>query len=225
MDVCAIDCSDPCAAPAVAQARRLAEPFFRSDRSSHDWEHTLRVLRLCCDLGPREGADMVVLLVAALWHDIGRRDQDASRGEVCHAERGAALAAWLSADLPLTDGQKANVQHCVRAHRYRREPHPETLEARVLFDADKLDAIGAVGIARAYQFAGEIGARLHNPDRDPRHTRPYTREDTGYREYQIKLRFIKDRLLTEAGRRVAQERHRFMVLFFDRLQNEIDGHC
>jgi uncharacterized protein len=166
---------------------------------------------------------MTVLLVAALLHDIGRRDQDLSQGAVCHAERGAAMAAELLVDMPLGDAQKVNVQHCVRAHRFRRAPHPATLEARVLFDADKLDAIGAVGIARAYQFAGEVGARLHNPDGDLRHTRPYSREDTGYREYQVKLRHIKDRMLTAAGRRVAEERHRFMTQFFERFLDEIAG--
>jgi len=224
MERCPLDNPDPGAAPAVVQARRLARQILNGDRSSHDWEHTWRVYRLCCELGPREGADMTVLLVAALLHDIGRRDQDASRGAVCHAERGAALACEFLADMPLTDPQKANVAHCVRAHRFRRAPHPETVEARVLFDADKLDAIGAVGIARAYQFAGEVGARLHNAAPDLRQTRAYSREDTGYREYQVKLRHIKDRLLTDAGRRVAEERHRFMVRFFERFLEEVEGH-
>lgn len=223
MDVCLMDSCDPGSIPAVVRARRLAVPFFGGDRGSHDWEHTLRVYRLCCDLGPREGADMAVLLVAALWHDIGRRDQDASRGAVCHAERGALIAAELLAGMPLEDQQKANVRHCVHAHRFRKEPQPATVEARVLFDADKLDAIGAVGIARAYQFAGEVGARLHNSDRDLRQTRAYSREDTGYREYRLKLRHIKARMLTDAGRGVAEERHRFMVRFFDRFLAEIEG--
>ena len=209
--------------PAVARARQVAEQLFDGGPGSHDWEHTLRVYRLCRDLGPREGADMVVLSVAALLHDVGRCHQDTSRGAVCHAQQGARMAADLVADLPLSQAQKTNVVHCVRAHRFRSEPHPETIEARVLFDADKLDAIGAVGIARAYQFAGEVGARLHNPNHDISNTRAYSRDDTGYREYQVKLRHIKDRMLTDAGRRVAEERHRFMVLFFERFLEEIEG--
>ena len=209
--------------PAVAQARQIAERLLDGGPGSHDWEHTLRVYRLCCDLGPREGVDMTVLLVAALLHDIGRGHQDASRGAVCHAERGAQMAADLLNDLPITDGQKANVLQAIRAHRYRRKPQPQSIEARVLFDADKLDAIGAVGIARAYQFAGELGARLHNPNHDISNTREYSREDTGYREYQVKLRHIKDRMLTDAGRRVAEGRHRFMTGFFDRFLEEVEG--
>jgi uncharacterized protein len=201
----------------------MARQHLAGDPGSHDWEHTLRVYRLCADLGPREGADLAVLLVAALLHDIGRGHQDASRGAVCHAERGAAMSAALVAELPLTQAQKRNVVHCVRAHRFRRQPHPETIEAKVLFDADKLDAIGAVGIARTYQFAGEVGARLHNPNHDVRNTRAYSREDTGYREYQVKLRHIQRRMLTKAGRRVAEGRHRFMIRFFERFLKEVEG--
>ena len=166
---------------------------------------------------------MVVLSVAALLHDVGRCHQDTSRGAVCHAQQGAQMAAEMVADLPLTEAQRGNVVHCVRAHRFRKEPHPETIEARVLFDADKLDAIGAVGIARTYQFAGEVGARLHNPNHDVSNTRAYSRDDTGFREYQVKLRHIKDRMLTNAGRRVAAERHHFMVRFFERFLEEIEG--
>lgn len=211
-------------APALVQARKMAERLLGGGAGSHDWEHTLRVYRLCRDIGPREGADMVVVLVAALLHDIGRVHQDTSRGAVCHAEQGAKMAARLVAELPLTEAQKANVVHCVRAHRFRKEPAPDTIEAQVLFDADKLDAIGAVGVARAYQFAGELGARFHNPGNDVRHTAAYSREDTGYREYQVKLRHVRDRMLTDAGRRVAEGRHDFMVRFFERFLEEIEGH-
>ena len=224
MDARSMTDSENTKAPAVTRAREMARQHLDGGPGSHDWEHTLRVYRLCGDLGPREGADMTVLLVAALLHDIGRDHQDVSRGAICHAERGATVAAGLVADLPLTEAQRANVVHCVRAHRFRKEPHPGTIEAKVLFDADKLDAIGAVGIARAYQFAGEVGARLHNPNHDVRNTRAYSREDTGYREYQFKLRHIKDRMLTAAGRQVATGRHRFMVGFFDRFLEEIEGH-
>jgi len=208
---------------AVRRAWEMAAHLLDGGRGSHDWEHTLRVFEICRDLGPRQGADMVVLLVAALLHDIGRCHQDNSRGAVCHAEQGAVMAGGLLAELPLTGDQKANVVHCISAHRFRRTPHPHTIEARVLFDADKLDAIGAVGIARAYQFAGEVGARLHNPNHVVHNTHAYSREDTGYREYQVKLRHIKDRMLTEAGRRMAEGRHRFMAQFFERFLEEIEG--
>jgi uncharacterized protein len=113
--------------------------------------------------------------------------------------------------------------HCIQTHRFRKKSVPTSKEAKILFDADKLDSIGAVGIGRAFLFAGEIGARLHNKDVDIRKTKPYTKEDTAYREYLVKLSRIKDRIFTKEGKRIAQERHKFMVEFFDRLNKETDG--
>ncbi len=100
---------------------------------------------------------------------------------------------------------------------------PKSLEAKILFDADKLDSIGAVGIGRAFLFAGEVGAKLHNGHQDLSKTVSYSREDTAYREFQVKLRKIKDRLLTPSGRKLAEGRHRFMVRFFERLDAEVKG--
>jgi uncharacterized protein len=200
--------------------REVAERFLLGARRSHDWEHTLRVARLCQRIGPAEGADMEVLMTAAYLHDIGRQAEDETGGRVCHAREGARMAAEALAGLDLSEEQKDNVLHCIRTHRFRDRAAPETVEARVLFDADKLDAIGAVGIARAYMFAGEVGARLHNPDNNIEATRAYSEDDTGYREYMVKLRKIKDRMLTATGRRMAEQRHRFMVRFFDQLAAE-----
>lgn len=115
------------------------------------------------------------------------------------------------------------VIHCIRTHRFRKQAVPISKEARILFDADKLDSIGAVGVGRAFLFAGEVGARLHNKDIDIRRTKPYTKEDTAYREYLIKLGKIKDRIFTNEGKRIARQRHRFMVNFFERLNKETDG--
>ena len=139
-----------------------AKKLLDGARGSHDWEHTLRVFKLCERIGAAEGADMSVVRVAAYLHDIGRGYQDASNGAICHAEKGAKMATSKVAGLPFTKKQKENIIHSIRSHRFRGNHKPETKEAKVLFDADKLDAIGAVGVARAYLFAGEVGALLHN---------------------------------------------------------------
>lgn len=209
----------------VEAVKRRAEKLFADARGSHDWEHTLRVYRLCCHIGAVEGADMTVLKIAAYLHDIGRCFQDHSRGEICHAEKGAAMAAGFLEDLTLSADRVDNVTHCILSHRFRNGHIPRSIEARSLFDADKLDAIGAVGVARAYLFAGELGARLHNPDNDIVDTRPYTEDDTGYREYKVKLCKIKDRMMTAEGRRLATSRHEFMARFFERFLLEIEGRC
>lgn len=205
------------------RVRQAAEVRFAGTSGSHDWDHTLRVCRLCRRIGAAEGADMDVLLPAAYLHDIARSEQDRRRGEVCHAEAGAAAAAAILARLALPADRTEAILHCIRGHRFRGRERPRSLEARVLFDADKLDAIGAVGVARAYWFAGAIGAMLHNPGHRVENTRAYGPEDTGYREYRLKLRAVRDRMLTETGRRMAEERHRFMTAFFDRFVDEIDG--
>jgi uncharacterized protein len=207
----------------LADIRKRVEKVFENAAGSHDWDHTLRVYRLCERIGPPEGADMDVLRMAAILHDIGRCRQDRSGGAVCHAEIGADMAKEILADCPLPEHRKANVLHCIASHRFRKGLAPGTVEAKVLFDADKIDAIGAVGVARAYQFAGEIGARLHSPETDITKTRPYSADDTGYREYCVKLSKIKNRLLTPSGKRIAAKRHEFMAEFFDRFLKEVEG--
>ena len=208
---------------AVERIRRMTRRIFNAARGSHGWDHTLRVVRLCEWIGPLEGADLTVLRIAAYLHDIGRSRQDEANGAVCHAAKGAQMAAKLLRSLNLNAEQRENVLHCIRSHRYRSTPHPATLEARILFDADKLDAIGAVGVARAFLFAGELGARLHCPEVAVDQSEAYGPEDTGYREYMVKLRFVHQRMLTDTGRRLAAARHDFMARFFDRFLLEIDG--
>ena len=207
----------------LARVKAFARSCFDSASGSHDWDHTLRVFRLCEIIGPAENADMDVLGAAAYLHDIGRAFQDETNGAICHAEKGAQMAKPMVEALPLSKKQKQNIIHCIRAHRFRNQHKPATTEAKVLFDADKLDAIGAVGVARAFLFAGEVGARLHNPDLDAENSRPYSVDDTGYREFRVKLCKIKDRMLTAEGRKWARERHAFMEDFFRRFLAEYEG--
>jgi uncharacterized protein len=100
---------------------------------------------------------------------------------------------------------------------------PETLEARVLFDADKLDAIGAVGVARAIAFAVQAGRPVFaEPSRRFEQTGQTEAGElhSAYHEFIFKLRHLKERLYTTTGRQIAEERHRYMEDFFDRLREE-----
>ncbi|MBC8443754.1 MAG: HD domain-containing protein [Deltaproteobacteria bacterium] len=207
----------------LVRIHSIAKNRFDTSTGSHDWEHTLRVHRLCWRIGPPEGADMAVLSAAAYLHDIGRSFQDRSRGRICHARKGAELAKEIIRPLPFSKDQKAKILDAIRSHRFRGDHRPQDIEAKVLFDADKLDAIGAVGVARAFLFAGEVGARLHNPGVDLQTTRPYSKDDTGFREFQLKLVKIKDRILTRTGKKIAGDRHRYMADFFKRFQEEYEG--
>lgn len=207
----------------IDDIKAFAMKCFTNSRGSHDWEHTERVYNLCMHIGEVEGSDMEVLKIAAYLHDVGRLYQDESNGTICHAEKGAGMASALLDDYPVSPEQKENIIHCIRSHRFRGNCRPETLEAKILFDADKLDSIGAIGIGRAFQFAGEVGAKFHNPYVNPEDTEPYTEEDTGYREFRVKLSRIKNRMITAEGRRMAMERHRFMEMFFERFLGEYEG--
>jgi len=216
-------CRPPLSPAVLAEIRAEAGRFFRKARGSHDWDHTERVLRLCLRIGKKENADLEVLELAALLHDTGRGAEDESNGKICHGRAGAALARKLLERQGLEPGLIREVVHCIRTHRFRKRAVPKTLEAKILFDADKLDSIGAVGVGRAFLFAGEVGARFHDPRIDVRRTKPYTREDTAYREFLVKLGRVGKRVFTREGKRIADERHRFMVEFFDRLNKESDG--
>ncbi len=207
----------------IKEIKALAKQCFSGAPGSHDWYHVERVRRLCLHIAEVEGADKTVIEIAAYLHDVGRAAQDQSKGMICHARKGAELARPLLKAYPLSGEQKTNIIHCIRTHRFRGSHAPKTLEAKILFDADKLDAIGAVGVGRAFLFAGEVGAKLHNSAIDPEDTEAYTKEDTGYREFKLKLSKIKDRMLTREGRRIALERHAFMEIFFKRFLEECDG--
>lgn len=192
--------------------------------SSHGWDHVERVALLSEQIAATEPvADRFILRVSVLLHDIARIDEAESGGTICHAERGSALAFEYLGGLGLDRERAGLVRDSILTHRFRNDHVPATIEAKILYDADKLDSIGAVGIGRAFLFSGEVGARLHNPDIDVLLTEAYGKEDTAYREYMVKLRFISGRMLTAEGRRRAESRHRFMEEFFGRLHDEVRG--
>jgi len=207
----------------IEKITEISRKHFVNAKGSHRWDHTQRVLKLAEQIARQEGADVEVVKIAALLHDIGRVKEDQSNGTIDHALVGAEMAEKILKELSLEEELIKKIVHCIKTHRFRGSHIPETIEAKVLFDADKIDSIGAVGIGRAFLFAGEVGAKLHDQHIDVEKTKPYTEDDTAYREYLVKLSTIKDRVLTGGGRLLAEDRHQFMVEFFDRLNKEVDG--
>ena len=204
--------------------REEARAHFVQARPSHGWDHTERVLALALHIGRMQAADLEVVELASILHDIGRHREDESLGEICHAEEGARLAREILTKYDVETDSAERVVHCIENHRFRGDHRPDTLEAKVVFDADKLDSIGAVGIGRAFLFAGENGAKLANsPGVDPLAAPAYGPEDTAFREFLHKLRHVHERMLTDEGKRLAGARHKFMVEYFDRLNAEIEG--
>lgn len=197
--------------------------YCQEEGGSHGPDHTERVYFTALAIGRRLGAQLKILATAALLHDIGRNSETASKGSICHAREGAEIARDILAELHFPDEDIEAVLHCIRSHRFRGKEKPRTLEARILFDADKLDSIGAVGIGRAFLFAGQIGAKLHNAEIDHERTESYSTEDTAYREFQVKMSRVRDQMLTDPGRQLAEKRHKFMEIFFAELNREIYG--
>jgi Predicted HD superfamily hydrolase len=208
----------------VKRIRVIGHSFCVTEGGSHGPDHSERVLHTALRIGERLGARLDILAPAALLHDIARKEENLSRGLICHARHGAEkLAPPLLRDLGYDDEAIKAICHCIHTHRFRSSVRPATLEAEILYDADKLDSIGAVGIGRAFLFAGQVGARLHNPELDPATTSPYSLEDTAYREFRIKMAQVRTHMLTTAGREMAEQRHAFMQTFFDQLTRETHG--
>ena len=203
---------------------KIAKSRFGSALSCHDWDHVERVYNLSQIIGKKEKADMGVIKVAVLLHDIKRSDERLGGGRFCHALEGAKEAEKILWSLGLEKKFIAAVKHCIEAHRFRNNIEPVSLEAKVLSDADKLDALGAIGVGRGFLWSGKHGLCLHNTDPGAIHrNNPYSREHCLYAEYTIKLRFLKDKMFTRTGRKIAQERTVFMRNFLKQLDNEVKG--
>lgn len=207
----------------INQVFNFVKSEFDKNKSSHSYDHTLRVYNLAVHIGEIENADLEIIKIAALLHDIARFEEDEVQGKICHAKRGAEIAQEYLKSLDLSQDKIDAIKHCILAHRNKTNIKPETIEAKVLFDADKLDSIGAIGIGRDFMFAAEIGAEFHDKDVIPSKEKFYTKKDSAYHHYLISLQFIKDKLQTKEGKRIGKERHQYMVDFFDRLNKEVDG--
>ena len=201
-----------------------AREYYRGAESGHDFDHVLRVCALAERLARAEGADLEIVRAAALLHDIARADEDAT-GSGDHAQMAAERArALLIARGAPTDRADA-IAHAIAAHRFRSSTPPDTLEAKILFDADKLDSIGAIGIARAYAISGVLNQQLWSEiEPDAVATRDqHNSNHTAAAEFTVKLSKVRERVHTAAARQIADERHAYMADFFARLGREVRG--
>lgn len=192
----------------------------------HGFDHIQRVYAMAQRIGTAEGADMEIVLAAALLHDIqGSHPAEDERAN--HHFQSADLAADILREEGWTEERIQAVQHCIRAHRYRdnREP-PATLEAKVLFDSDKLDVLGAVGVARVIGYAVQAGQPVFAWPSQKFLTSGV--EEPGephsaYHEHLFKLSKVKDRLFTPSAKKIAGERFLYLDDYFKRLIGEING--
>ena len=206
------------------QTYTLLENYMLScmEDSAHDKEHVYRVLHNALCIASREPeTDMDVLIAACLLHDIGRRDQFADPS-LCHAEVGSEKAYHFLLENGFSQVFAERVRHCIVTHRFRKNRMPQTLEAKILFDADKLDATGAIGIARTLMFKADHSEPIYTrlPDGqicDGTHNT----ESSFFREYKFKLEKLYDRFYTQAGAALAEQRREIAAGFYNQLYREV----
>jgi uncharacterized protein len=170
---------------------------------SHGLDHVLRVVYLCEVIGKAEKADMGILFPAALFHDIAR-PIETEKG-MPHEEVGARMADRYLRSIHYDEERIPKITHAIRTHRYRSIGKPETLEARILSDADKLDAMGAVGIARTFIRAGEHQGEIRD----------------AIDHIRNKLLNLNGLMYTETAKQLAGERHQYLCGFLETLTEEI----
>jgi uncharacterized protein len=191
----------------------------------HGFSHILRVYQMSIRLAQQEGADLEIVQAAALLHDAEGPGVGHTRLEHQHAS--AVFAGQVLKAEGWSEERICAVQHCIRAHRFRdKSEQPQTLEAKVLFDADKLDAIGAVGAIRAISYAVLDGQDVYakpslqfirTGEKEP--GEPHT----PHHEYLFKLSKLKDLMFTQSGRSLAEVRHAFLDQFFIQLGAELES--
>lgn len=205
--------------------------------SAHAMEHVMRVYNLCLHLTKYESSiDLHVLKTAALLHDIARvREFNDKTGSIDHSVLGAEMADKILRTLGYSEEKIAHVKHCIAAHRFRSKVKPQTKEAKILFDADKLDVLGVIGVARSFMIAGQYGQKIYSDISIQEYLKDNVVEEkadgrvrdiskhTPNLEFELKFKLVPERLYTQKAREIAKGRLRFMENFFEKLKREIKG--
>ncbi|MBE6783418.1 MAG: HD domain-containing protein [Ruminococcaceae bacterium] len=192
--------------------------------SAHDKEHIYRVLYSALDIANKEeNVDYDVLISACLLHDIAREDQN-KNPSLCHAEVGAEKAYKYLTESGFDAIFAEKVRHCISSHRFRKNNTPESTEAKILFDADKIDAAGTLGIARTLVYQGAMTEPLYSVLPDGR-VSDGTDDKTPsfFQEYKYKLEKIYSRFYTLRGKEIAEERRKTAVSFYNDMLREVSS--
>ena len=214
--------TDPRFAPHSDLAARLIPHAASPGDGSHDLSHILRVWANVRQLMAEEGGDEEILLAATLLHDcvaVEKTSPLRSQASRLAAERAGELLAGHGWPVPRVGA----VAHAIAAHSFSAGIAPETLEARILQDADRLDAIGLIGVARCFYVAGRTGAALYDPADPQAKDRPLDDRRFALDHFETKLLTLAKGFQTVAGRRLAQHRHESLLAFRNGLLAEIAG--
>ena len=194
--------------------RKKVQPFFDKG-GSHSFDHTERVFKLATIIAQAEGADLEVVQTAALLHDIARKKE--ACGEVeCHAEHGAKESEKILQELGFDERKIPLVVECIAVHRHRKGLVPKTIEGKVLQDADRLDVLGAIGIARVFSYGGARNRPLYSPLK--------MGLSSGIGHFREKVIRIKpESFHTKTAQKIAKHRYEFTEQFVKEFLDEWEG--
>lgn len=201
--------------------KRRCEEFYK--HSHHDKFHVERVYNLALRIAKEEGPDidLDVIKAAALLHDVARAMEDEGKIDD-HAIEGAKIAAKILKEVGFPDAKIEKVAYCIMMHRFKNNLKPETLEAQILQDADRLDMLGAIGIARVFNRGGWNNTPIYDPSIPPK--KEYDGKSlTSVNHIYEKILKIKDTINTKTGKKIAEERHKFVQQYLERLLKEWKG--
>ncbi len=202
-------------------ARIEAHMLARMNDGAHDAQHVYRVLYAALDLASGLKLDMDALIAAALLHDIGREAQFKDPA-LDHAAVGADLAVNYLRGLGWPEGRVSLAAACIRTHRYRKNAEPESPEAKILFDADKLDVAGAIGIARTLAYKGIVAEPFYSLDEAGRVLNgDGDAAASFFQEYRWKLEKVYEGFYTEKARATAAGRRAAAASFYESMLDEV----
>ncbi len=192
-----------------------------STDSTHDELHIYRVLSFALKLAQNYTVDTDILITSCLLHDIGREEQNKD-SKLDHAIVGSVMAKTFLLTIGWSEERASLVEKAIASHRYRNDRIPESIEAKILFDADKLDVSGAMGIARTLTYIGSKNYPLyiHGDDDLPDDGQSKLKENTFFREYHKKLKKLPELLFTKEAKAIAEERCKIITSFNEQLFKE-----
>jgi uncharacterized protein len=201
--------------------KRKVKRMLASRDTAHDFYHIMRVYKIAKLIGQREGSNMEILLPAVLLHDLVVYPKGSDKSSKS-SDVSADLAENILQSYNYPQDKINQICDCIRAHSYSKRLIPRSLEGKILQDADRLDALGAIGIARTFSIGGSENRKIYNAD-DPFYRSDRDLDDMQWTldHFQTKLLKLEDSMHTKTAKKIAQERTRFMLLFIRQLQKEI----
>lgn len=194
---------------------------YSEEGGSHEFSHTERVYNLAIKISEGENADLDIVRAAALLHDIAREKEDNKECE-CHAKEGARMANEILREMKFPEDKIAKVVYAIAVHRHSTGITPDTKEAAIIQDADRLDALGAITIARMFSSGGKVGLPLYAPEISSKnHYKGQKSTIEGFHKKILKI--TPETFKTEKAREMAKGRYEFVQEFLERFVKEWEG--